>query len=305
MLKLHFLNEIITIFFKKPVEKRKNRNLLLYFIKPNFIMRKNLLFTLLLCGLSTFTFAQQRVLLDFDNEKQTFGTCFGTGAPDNSDCHTVIENPDKSGINTSDSVGTFIEPAAGETWMGMYFDIINGGDIDMTGAETTLCADVWVGTSVPFTFKLENTTNGATPYEGGQITPANTSQWETVCDDMATFANVADRLVLFFNIAAVPAAETTYYFDNVIHDGVTSVTGLIEEKGLEIFPNPTTHNLRFNADGTPMTIIVTDMMGREVLRHINFTDNNIRVSDFANGMYAITFIDETTGRMGSAKFVKR
>lgn len=258
------------------------------------------------CFVATST-AQQRVLIDFDAEQQQGVDCFGAGTLDGpiSNCVTVVENPDKSGINQSDSVGAYLEPAQGETWMGVFYDVINGGDVDLVNGSSQLCADIWTATNVPFTFKVENPTTGTTPYEGGQIFPANTSQWETVCDDMATFGDVASRLVFFFNIGAVPAADQTYYFDNVIQGNPTSVQGLLEEKGLEVFPNPTTYNLLYNnTEAEAYTITVTNMMGQEMIRLNEFTGNSIRVADLTPGTYVVTFIEETTGRYGSAKFVK-
>jgi hypothetical protein len=270
-------------------------------------MKKQLLFVFAFVFSLASTQAQ-RVLLDFETESQSPGVCFGTGEEDNTDCYSTIANPDATGENTTANVLEFIEPAAGEPWMGMFFDIVNGGDMDLTVAngETQLCADVWVPNSVPVTFKAEQKDGDATTaeYEAPGVTPSATGAWTTVCADMAPFNNTANRFVLFFNIGAVPAAPVTYYFDNLIQSGVSSVGGLIEAKGLKFYPNPATHNLFFNTDGEPMTVIVSDLSGREMIRHNSFTDNNIRISDLATGMYTITFVDEATGQYGTAKFSK-
>jgi hypothetical protein len=249
----------------------------------------------------------QRVLLDFETESQAPGLCFGTGE-DNTDCYSTIGNPDATGENTSANVLEFIEPAEGEPWMGMFFDIVNGGDMNLTVAngQTQLCADVWVPNAVGVTFKVEESQNEMVvrEYEAPAVTPSATGAWTTVCADMAPFNNTANRFVLFFNILAVPANPVTYYFDNLIQSDVTSVSGLIEAKGLKFYPNPATHNLFFNADGEPMTVVVSDLAGREMIRHNSFTGNNIRVSNLTPGMYTITFVDESTGQYGTAKFSK-
>ncbi|MEM9917978.1 MAG: T9SS type A sorting domain-containing protein [Bacteroidota bacterium] len=253
----------------------------------------------------------QRVLLDFEEEQQSFVECFGVGSQDPAACFDVIANPDASGINTSDSVGVFIEPTEGETWAGFIFDIVNGGDVDLTTAtgNTELCADVWVptGSGGDFTFKVERLEGGLVTVdrESPAIKPSAEGQWATVCSDMAIFDAQANRLVLFFNIQGIPITETSYYVDNVTQPGVTSVGGLIEEKGLKIFPNPATYDLFFNADGEPMTITVADLQGRELIRHASFTGNSIRVADLIPGSYIITFTEESTGRFGSTKFFKQ
>jgi hypothetical protein len=249
----------------------------------------------------------QRVLLDFESESQAIGLCFGNGAQGDDGCYATIANPDATGENTSANVLEYIEPAEGEPWMGMFFDIVNGGDMDLSGTETQLCADVWVPNAVPVTFKVENIQNemNVGEYEAPGVTPSVTGAWTTVCADMAPFAGTtANRFALFFNILAVPSSATSYYFDNLTLGGISSVGGLIEAKGLKFYPNPATHNLFFNADGEPMTVIVSDLAGREMIRYNNFTGNNIRVSDLTPGMYTITFVDEATGQYGTAKFSK-
>lgn len=271
-------------------------------------MKKSLLlaFAVLFSAMSVNA---QRVLLDFDSEVQTFVECFGNGDNQGAQgCYALIDNPDPSGINTSGKVGAFIEPAEGETWMGMFFDITNGGDIDLTaaGGNSYLCADVWVQDLAPFTFKAELKDGDATvaEYEGAQVMPSAAGEWVTVCDNMAPLGNSANRLVFFFNIGEIPAAETTYYMDNVIQTNPTSVGGLIEEKGIAIYPNPATYNLFFNTDGEPMTVTVSDLTGRTMIQHNSYTENNIKVADLAAGMYVITFMEESTGRFGSMKFSK-
>lgn len=268
-------------------------------------MQKHLLVVVALVFSLASTQAQ-RVLLDFETESQAPGLCFGQDSDDDT-CYSVIANPDPTGENTSANVLEFIEPALGEPWMGMFFDIVNGGNMDFTTTETQLCADVWVPNAVPVTLKVEQVAGDDTvvaDFEAPGVTPSVTGAWTTVCADMASFNNTANRFVLFFNILAVPSTATTYYFDNLIKSGVSSVGGLIEAKGLKFYPNPATHDLFFNADGEPMTVIVSDLAGREMIRQNSFTGNSIRVSDLTPGMYTITFVDESTGQYGTAKFSK-
>ena len=272
-------------------------------------MKQSLL--IVLAVFFTFSFAEaQRVLADFETQTPAIGDCFGNGSQGNT-CFSIVANPDATGVNMSDSVGQYIEPAEGETWMGMFMDLTNlhNDMIVLSSGQTQLCADVWTATSVPFTFKLEKLANGGAimDHEGGQIIPANTSQWETVCDDFAGTSfdgDTAHRLVIFFNIGAVPATNQTYYVDNITQMGVVNTTS-INDLEVGIFPNPATHNLHFRTDGQPLTIVVSDMMGREVARYHEYAQNNIRVSDYQSGTYVITFIDETTGGIATSKFVKK
>ncbi len=274
-------------------------------------MKKSLLILSALTFMFSFADAQQRVLVDFDNENQTPGACFGNSvAQGDFGCYSIIGNPDNN-INTSDSVLQLIEPAEGETWMGMFIDITTGGDIDMTTGNTELCADVWSSTVTDFVFKLEKTdgTGGAVAlHEGSTVAIATASQWQTVCYDFAgTPADgvVADRLAFFFNHGAIPATEQTYYADNFVQTFTTGTNNVLEAQAMNVFPNPATHNLFFESEGQSMTIVVFDMMGKEVIRHHEYTGNNIRVSDLSTGTYIATFINEATGVTSTAKFVRK
>ena len=256
----------------------------------------------------TFSFADaQRVLIDMEaaGDASTYITSFDVGAGG----FSVVANPDASGINTSDSVGQFIEATDGQNWAGFFFDLDSGqAMVDLSNANKELCVDVWMG-SGDLSLKLERVENGGAvfDFEPAGVAPAAYSTWSTVCHDYAgTIADgeMVNRFVFLFNVLSLPAQDETHYFDNLRKPFSTSTKDLIKGEAVKVFPSPATFDLYFDTDGSPRTIIVSDLMGRQLDTYNGYTNNNIRVADYATGTYVITFIDEETGETASTKFVK-
>lgn len=252
----------------------------------------------------------QRTLIDFETvDVFVYGESFGNG----SGGFSVVANPDMN-INTSDSVGQFVEATDGEAWAGFYFDVNNQSHVTFSAGQTQLCADVWMTSSADaatLTFKVERIDAGGTlvkDLEPAPVSVSTTNAWTTVCQDYAgtTFdGDSTNRLVFLFNIGSTPTSPLNHYIDNVTQPNATSTDQLFKGELVKIFPNPATHNIFFDTDGTARTILVSDMMGRTIDTYNEFTGNNIRVADYAPGTYVMTFIDEKTGQTASAKFVKK
>ena len=258
----------------------------------------------------------QRVLVNHEDANQLIpGDAFGAGTLDGpvSNVVTTIENPDKSGINTTDSVSQFIEPAEGETWMGVFYDVDTAtyGPMVFAGDSSTLCADVWIPNNGGFVFKVENPGNGGFNWEGPTIANTTTSAWEQVCQDFTGTPaenEVITRLVIFFNIGEIPAAATTYYFDNIQQPGASAFVNIEGFKFggyLKAYPNPTSNVLRVAENlSAPHTMIVSDLTGREVLRVENTMDGVLDVSNLTNGAYFVRAINNRTHVARTARFLK-
>jgi hypothetical protein len=272
-------------------------------------MKKILLTIFTLC-LVVFAANAQRTLVDFEGGGIfTFTDQFNTG----SGGFAIIENPDPSGINQSDSTGQFIEAADGDPWAGFFMDSGEGVDsVDLATGQSEICIDVWMAQTGNLSLKVERVEGGGAvdafePNPGVEVN--TTSEWTTVCQDYAgtSFENsYTNRLVFIFNLTSTPTADQTHFFDNVVQPNVTvNTTELFRGELVKIFPNPATYNIFFSTDGTPRTILVSDMMGRTIDSYEDFTGNNIRVSGYAPGTYIMTFVDEDSKESVSTKFVKK
>jgi hypothetical protein len=167
----------------------------------------------------------------FDNLKQLpADACAGTVAPttqnllDDFECQrnasysngldslTVIDNPSKTGINTSAKVGRYRDVAgAGTDYNNLLHDNID--PIDLT-KYSLLKVKVWASRAGLLLLKLEG---GTTATEiGTNITAAQVGTWIEATADFssAKFAGNT-RLVMFFNAGVAGAAGDVYYVDDI------------------------------------------------------------------------------------------
>lgn len=124
----------------------------------------------------------------------------------------VIDNPDASGINTSDKVA-FMTPAAGGTWTGGLLTLDSPLDLSSL---TNIKVKVWSPqTGVIVKLKVENLNDGNQSYEVDRVTSVS-NQWEELVYDFsgANMDQEYSKLVFFFN-AGSPGTGDTYYFDDI------------------------------------------------------------------------------------------
>ncbi|MCB2220765.1 MAG: PKD domain-containing protein [Bacteroidetes bacterium] len=126
---------------------------------------------------------------------------------------TVIDNPDASGINTSNRVAQFVKPSGSETWAGSL--LIMENPIDFT-TNKLFKLKVWspkAGAIVKL--KVENIDNGEIAYEVDATTTV-TNQWEELSYDFSgiDLTNEYQKVVFFFDFGN-PGDDATYYFDDV------------------------------------------------------------------------------------------
>jgi hypothetical protein len=142
------------------------------------------------------------------------GTATGAGG-----VSSVINNPDPSGINTSERVGQ-MQKFSGEPFAGS--SVLLNELIDFADGEA-FTMKVWASRSVPVLFKLEDAVSGD-PNLGKERTASHSGSgaWEEVCLDFSGAVNgfSSDRITLIFDIGVVGAAETnpnawTFYFDDI------------------------------------------------------------------------------------------
>ena len=128
---------------------------------------------------------------------------------------SVIDNPNKTGINTSNKVGRMIK-GAGQPWGGSFLTL-NGPIPFAAGA--TLKMKVWsprAGAKV--LLKVENSANTAQNFEK-EVTTTVANAWEDLSFDYSgiNLANQYDRVVLIFELGTVGdgSANFTFLFDDI------------------------------------------------------------------------------------------
>jgi uncharacterized surface protein with fasciclin (FAS1) repeats len=145
---------------------------------------------------------------DFEGEANPVITAFGNIVP-----NEIIANPDKSGINPSDTVVKFTKTAGSETWAGAFFEPGFEMDFDKYSMVKMKTWSPKVGAAVRF--KIENQDNSIS-HEVDATTPTTVANaWEELTFDMSE-APEADyvRVVVFFDFG-VAGDDSDYYYDDI------------------------------------------------------------------------------------------
>ena len=159
--------------------------------------------------------------LDFETPGQTYNWANFDGGNT-----TVVDNPQKSGINTSSKVGRMVK-SAGQVWGGSLISL--SGPIDFS-ANKILKMNVFsprAGAKV--LLKVENATNGGISFEK-EVATTKSGQWEDLAFDFRTIntANQYHKIVLIFELGTMGdgTGNFTFLFDNLRQSNSLDVLGL-------------------------------------------------------------------------------
>lgn len=137
----------------------------------------------------------------------------------------IVNNPHKTGINTSDKVAEFVKPADAQTWAGAFANPALSVPLDLTHRGTQLCMKVWMDHPGNVALKLEGSTDNGPNWLAMQpVGKAN--EWVEICFD-PSLASLEDpkkpaigfhykTIVLFFDFGKSGAeSAATSYFDDL------------------------------------------------------------------------------------------
>ena len=223
----------------------------------------------------------------------------------------IVDNPNASGINTSNKVGKFVKAKDGAPFAGMYTSPDLESPIDWKGVKTVR-AKVHMDHVGNFAVKVEGSATGAPAFE---IPVANTkvNQWEELTFNFAAVPDNGEykRLTLFFDLGidATGTDVTSYFDDIVIGAGACGTSGTFSPSvaSLRVSPNPVSDLLRVeNMDGLDR-VEIFNIFGQRVAsantQGDNFTELN--TAQFPAGVYTLTGFDRSGHLVGNAKFVKQ
>lgn len=152
------------------------------------------------------------LLMPLDFESATLDYSFTNFGGGDGVFQPIADNPDPSGINTSNKVAYYTKPAGSETWAGTFVTLNESIDFSET---TTIGVDVYSSVAgAPVILKVENVANSNIAAEA-TVSTTVANQWETLYFTLpADAAQSYERIVLFFNFGISGTGET-YYFDNI------------------------------------------------------------------------------------------
>lgn len=125
----------------------------------------------------------------------------------------VIDNPDPSGLNTSNRVASFTKEQGSQTWGGVFFDMDN--PIDFAAGEKVRMK-VWspkAGANVLLKFENQNDGDIFTELD---VPTTTSNEWEVLEFDFTGVdaSNDYQRVVVFFDWEVAGTGEA-YYFDDL------------------------------------------------------------------------------------------
>ncbi len=191
---------------------------------------KQLLLALFLV-FTTGLFAQTTIL-DFESPMTTT-TYQYFGSSLEGTLNNILPNPDPSGINTSSMVADHVKPAGAQVWAGAFPNPALQVAADMT-TNNQVCIKVWFPEAGNVAIKLEGSSTGPNWINTVDVTETNT--WTEVCVDVnnpsieapnePAAGHVYPVVTLFFNFGVSPAADITYYWDDlIVQQGAAATDG--------------------------------------------------------------------------------
>lgn len=237
---------------------------------------------------------------------------FANGDLDGDVVNVVVENPDKSGINTSDFVGEFLEMPGGENFAGMF---TTNSDFEFTlpNDDKTVSMKVWMDNPGRVALKLERSNNDAP--NTGDVFAEYTEEgaWQELTWDYSGIVpdgGVYTLLSLIMDFDETPDSEKVYYFDDIaIADSdcaMTTSRDRVELERLRVSPNPAYRTLVIqNAEGLERFVIY-NLLGQPVqtIRTTGQYGMEVDLADFGRGIYILNGYDRNGTLRATTKFVK-
>jgi hypothetical protein len=212
--------------------------------------------------------------------------------------YDVVVNPDKSGINTSDSCGKIVTTA--DYWELLVSDPVSS-PFNFAEYGYKFKMKVYAPASGDVFFKVE-TEDGSANKEVQLYCPV-ANQWYEMEYDFAELlpaSNVMSKIILLFDANSDYAGDV-WYFDDIQGPGDTSSTGIFDVgyKNVSdlIYPNPVHDAINFKETLQNKLVEIISVTGVKVFSE-KVSGNSIDISNLglANGLYIIT-IDDKTSRL--------
>lgn len=238
---------------------------------------------------------------------------FANGTLDGQKLNIIVDNPKKSGINTSNKVAEFIERPGGEVFAGYFNDAIPA-QVSL-GKNKKVSMKVLMDHEANVVFKLERSPNGAPNTGDTKVKYTTPNEWQELTWDFTTL-NIPDgalysTLSMIMDFDAVPTAEKRYYFDDLsIGDKSCSATSVgvrdLALANLKVYPNPVTTELIIENGDELYGFDVFNTVGQKVYTIRTSGQNfvNLNTANFGPGMYILAGYDKNGLMKAKTKFIK-
>jgi hypothetical protein len=221
----------------------------------------------------------------------------------------IVPNPVKDDVNSSSKVLRFARSMNGDTWAGFYSTLPK--PLDMTTDKyilmkvlkpriSTIKFSIEGGTTDPALFTMESTAPQAKTDEWEQMVfyyPDATGTYPTIAvlPDHSDPVNLTEDIVLYIDDIVSSPTET----------GIPTGIKQPESLNISVYPNPVKSTLYFDDLKEVDRIVVSNMVGQQLLvsRNITGERTSVNVSSLSNGIYMVTVYDKK-GNTAIRKIVK-
>ncbi|MFA6403793.1 MAG: T9SS type A sorting domain-containing protein [Salinivirgaceae bacterium] len=232
--------------------------------------------------------------------EDTAWNVFANGAADSSN-FVIVDNPDKTGINSSDSCLKFTVLDAADPWAGAYSDYY--GEIALTEDNHIMQMMVNKNVITPITLKLEIGTTASPISVDAENTV--TDEWELITFDFTEFIGESyTRLTFFPDFPSARTAGSICYIDNIGFYFEPSSINENNQSTVKVFPNPTHDYLTVISKNLIESVHIYDFAGKSVKSFNGISDvtAKLEISNLNSGLY-LAKIKDNQGNTESKKIV--
>jgi hypothetical protein len=225
----------------------------------------------------------------------------------------IIENPDQSGINTSQTVAKFTALETGNPWAGC--ESLQGADLGefvLDDSNNVISIMVWKSVISDVGIKLVSSTDWAQP----EIKIPNTliNQWEKITFDFSDYINPPDGNGVLNQIVVFPdfdlsgrGQDNIIYFDNIVFgdEGLSTPTNEFSSNFVA-YPNPSSNYWTITGKTqSSFSAQLYDVTGKliSVYENVANQDLTIDASSLKAGIYFATVTTEKAS--STIKLIKR
>ncbi|MGB1038733.1 MAG: T9SS type A sorting domain-containing protein [Bacteroidia bacterium] len=250
------------------------------------------LIILILLSLVYFANYAQNTPITFEAGENGANWTWTTFENDDNPDLEIVDNPSKTGVNTSDKVAKFTSRSTGAPWAGC--ESLHGSDIGnykIDASNSTITIMVYKTVISDVGIKLVT----ASGWSKGELKVANTkiNEWEKLTFDFSTVNHenmTYDQIVIFPDFKD-RSEDHISYFDNIkIGDKEINSTTEIANSDIKIYPNPTVDFVKiYNPKGLKIESCTVMNYQGQILKSITNPIRTINLVDLSAGLYTVRF----------------